>query len=231
MKLLFLYNKVWFKSIALLPKMFRANGFEIDFYWTSEGEFPTDLKSYQAVYLSGSVANPDDGYPWIARLTALLQRISQLRLPTLGSCFGSQILATFLCGDDQVFRRNNCALGYADISLQHSEPEDPLLQGLSSSLRMFVWHNLQVKSGHPDMKILGYNDDCSNYIWRYRDLPVWKIQGHLELDSEAACSMSRRYHRFFKRTSASIAELVNSAEINTEAIKLFNNFINYCKLF
>jgi GMP synthase-like glutamine amidotransferase len=159
MKLLFLYNEIRFKSTDLLPYLFSSHGFDVDFFWTSKGEFPTRLDDYKAVYLSGSVSNPGDPYPWIPRLETLLCEISHLGLPTLGSCFGSQILASALCGQDQVFRRSSCALGYTDISLNHSEPDDPLLQGLGPSVRMFVWHNIQVKSGHPDMHILGYNND------------------------------------------------------------------------
>ena len=229
MKLLFLYNEIRFKTTNLLLDMFKTNGFDFDFYWTSKGELPSNLKAYQAIYLSGSVANPGDPYHWIPRLEELLRETSKLALPTLGSCFGSQILATALCGQDQVFRRSNCSLGYSDISLNHSEPDDPLLNGLGASVRMFVWHNIQVKSGHPDMRILGYNKDCSNHIWRYKNQPIWGIQGHPELDPASAKAMFLSYHRFFEKEGVLVADLIKTVEPNTEAIKLFINFMDYCK--
>ena len=229
MKLLFLYNEIRFKTTDLLLDLFRINGFDLDFFWTSKGEFPSNLETYQAVYLSGSLANPGDPYPWITRLEALLRDCANRGLPTLGSCFGSQILATALCGPDQVFRRKSCALGYADIFLNHSEPDDPLLRGLGKSVRMFVWHNIQVKSDHPEMHILGYNTDCSNHVWRYKTLPIWGIQGHPELDPASAWSMFVRYRRFFEKEDVSVAELSKIVEPNTEAIQLFLNFMDYCK--
>ena len=229
MKLLFLYNEIRFKTTDLLLDMFRNNGFEIHFFWTSKGDFPSNLNDYQAVYLSGSVANPGDPYPWISKLEGLLRDCRDRGVPMLGSCFGSQILATALCGPDQVFRRSSCALGYADIFLNHAEPDDPLLKGLGKSVRMFVWHNIQVKSGHPDISILGYNRDCSNHIWRYKDLPVWGIQGHPELDPASARSTFARYHRFFEKEGVSVADLSKSVESNTEAIQLFQNFMDYAK--
>ncbi len=231
MKLLFLYNEMRFKTTNLLPDMFKANGFDIEFFWTSKGEFPSKLKAYQTVYLSGSLANPGDPYLWIPRLEELIRESSNLALPTLGSCFGSQILATALCGQDQTFRRSNCALGYSDIILNHTEPEDPLLKGLGASVRMFVWHNIQVKSGHPDMRILGYNSDCSNHIWRYKDLPIWGIQGHPELDPASARATFLQYRPFFEKEGVSVANLAKTVEPNTEAIKLFINFMDYCKSF
>ncbi|HSN95012.1 MAG TPA: type 1 glutamine amidotransferase [Anaerolineaceae bacterium] len=229
MKLLFLYNEIRFRTTDLLLDLFRTNGFDLDFFWTSKGEFPSNLDAYQAVYLSGSLANPGDPYPWINRLEVLLRDCSDRALPTLGSCFGSQILATALCGQDQVFRRSSCALGYTDILLNHSEPDDPLLGGMSNSIRMFVWHNIQVKSGHPDMHILGYNADCSNHIWRYKDLPIWGIQGHPELDPVSARATFLRYHRYFENEGASIAELSKIVEPNFEAMQLFLNFMDYSK--
>jgi GMP synthase (glutamine-hydrolysing) len=229
MKLLFLYNEIRFKTTDLLLNMFKTNGFDIDFYWTSKGEFPSNLDTYQAVYLSGSVANPGDPYAWITPLEELLRTCADRSLPMLGSCFGSQILATALCGQGQVFRRSSCALGYSDIFLNHSEPDDPLLKGLGKSVRIFVWHNIQVKSSHPDMRVLGYNTDCSNHIWRYRSLPIWGIQGHPELDPASAQSMLSRYHRFFEKEGVSVTDLIKSVEPNTEAIRLFKNFIDYCK--
>lgn len=229
MKLLFLYNEICFKTTDLLLDIFRSNGFDIDFYWTSKDEFPSNLKIYQAVYLSGSVANPGDPYPWISRLEGLLRDYRDRGLPMLGSCFGSQILATALCGQDQVFRRSSCALGYAEILLNHAESVDPLLKGMGESVRMFVWHNIQVKSGHPDMRILGYNSDCSNHIWRYGDLPIWGIQGHPELDPASARAMFARYHRFFEKEGVSIADLSKSVESNLEAVQLFQNFMDYAK--
>lgn len=229
MKLLFLYNEIRFKTTDLLPDLFRTNGFDLDIFWTGKGEFPASLEAYQAIYLSGSIANPGDPYPWIIRLEELLRDCANRGLPTLGSCFGSQILATALCGPDQVFRRNRCALGYTDIFLNHSAPDDPLLRGLGKSVRMFVWHNIQVKSDHPDMHILGYNTDCSNHVWRYKTLPIWGIQGHPELDPASARSMFVRYRRFFEKEDVSVAELSKIVEPNTEAIQLFLNFMDYCK--
>lgn len=229
MKLLFLYNEMRFKTTSLLLDTFSTNGFDVDFYWTSKGEFPANLKAYKAVYLSGSVANPNDPYPWIPKLEDLLRESRDMGLPTLGSCFGSQILASALCGQDQVFRRSSCALGYTNISLNHSQPDDPLLRDLGKSVRMFVWHNIQVKSGHPDMRILGYNSDCSNHIWRYKNLPLWGIQGHPELDPDSARSMFMRYHRFFEKEGVSVTELVKTVEPNTEAVRLFKNFMDFCK--
>ncbi|MEA4811700.1 MAG: type 1 glutamine amidotransferase [Anaerolineaceae bacterium] len=228
MKLLFLYNEIRFKSPELLPALFKSNGFEPDFYWTSKGEFPNELKGYQAVYLSGSVANPNDPYPWIPKLEGLLRACEERRLPMLGSCFGSQVLASALCGPSEIFRRETCELGYSDIALNHSEPDDPLIAGLGKSVRIFVWHKIEVKAAHADMRILGFNKECPNHIWRYKDEPIWGIQGHPELSQKDARTMFYRYHRFFEKEGVLASELAKKAEPNKEAIKLFANFMNYC---
>jgi GMP synthase (glutamine-hydrolysing) len=228
MRLLYLQNEdqtFWPQTVT---QLFLDSHFEVDIFKAYENEFPEKLDAYHCIFLSGSVLSAYDQEEWIIKEEQLIRQAAEMGIPMLGACFGSQILASALCGQDQVFRRSSCALGYTDISLNHSEPDDPLLQGLGPSVRMFVWHNIQVKSGHPDMHILGYNNDCSNHIWRYKNLPIWGIQGHPELDPTSAQAMFLRYHRFFEKEGVSIAELARTVEPNTEAVKLFTNFMDYC---
>ena len=58
---------------------------------------------------------------------------------------------------------------------------DPIASELSDGVVMFTWHNDEVKADHPDMTILASTPLCPNQVWRWRDQPVWGIQGHLEI--------------------------------------------------
>ena len=104
----------------------------------------------------------------------------------LGVCFGSQILASALCGRDQVFRREWCEIGYKDLPVTPEAEDDAICSELGKAVHMFVWHNDEVRSGHEDMTILAYSDACPNQVWRYRDQPIWGIQGHPEITRDQA---------------------------------------------
>jgi GMP synthase-like glutamine amidotransferase len=63
-------------------------------YNAQEQEYPVEWDSYDGVLLPGSFASAYDTDPWIEKLKQVLQtEIAGKRRPTLGVCFGHQILA------------------------------------------------------------------------------------------------------------------------------------------
>jgi len=229
MRLLYLQNEdqtFWPQTVT---QLFLDCHFEVDIFKAYENEFPEKLDAYHCIFLSGSVLSAYDQEDWIIKEEQLIRQAAEMGIPMLGACFGSQILALALCGKDQVFRRCDCEIGYTWIHLNHSSPDDPLLAGMGDKVRMFVWHNDEVKADHEDMRILGYSDDCPNQIWRFKDKPIWGIQGHPELDREDAQRTFEHYRKLFERDGADVDELIRNAEDNTEVINLYRNFIKYCR--
>jgi len=228
-RLLFLSNGPRKRSVAALEERFARCGLAIDQYWAFEGEFPATLDGYCGVFLSGSPHGAYQDIPFIHREHDLITEIAERGLPMLGICFGSQILASALCGRDQVFRRPTCEVGYKDLAMSEAAARDPLTQGVGRSLRMFVWHNDEVRSEHPDMRILAASDECPNQIWRYRHLPVWGIQGHPEIDRAQALQWFELSRARFEADGAEIAELAAAADDTTEAKTLLHAFAAVCR--
>ncbi len=202
-------------------------GFEIDFRLAARGEFPSRVDNYAGAFLSGSPHGAYDDVPWIHREHEVIQALAREQVPILGVCFGSQILASALCGRDQVFRRSSCEVGYKwlDVALGR---EDALTRGLSDRVYMFVWHNDEVRADHPDIAILATSDLCSNHIWRYRDQPVWGIQGHPELDKAHAQAVFARNRARLEQDGADVDRLIAQADETAEAKLLLKNFVRVC---
>lgn len=180
-RLLYLGNGRKLQSVAKLDDRFEGWGLKVDRYWAHNGEFPASLDGYDGIFLSGSPHGAYEDVPFIHREHDLIRQAADLQIPMLGICFGSQILASALCGKDQVFRRSYCEIGYKDLPVSAAAATDPLAQDWGESVRMFVWHNDEVRAGHPDMVILASSDDCPNQVWRHRTAPAWGIQGHPEI--------------------------------------------------
>lgn len=164
---------------------FRGHGLTVEVLDAKAAPLPTHQR-YSGVYLSGSGHGVKERLPWMRAQEAFLRDCVEARIPLLGVCFGSQIIASALCGEGSVFRRDRCEVGYLPLWPTQEAAEDPLVGGWKPGEPMLVWHNDEVTHRHPDMRILAVSDQCPNQIWRYRDQPVWGVQGHPDITPEEA---------------------------------------------
>ncbi|MBM7045812.1 MULTISPECIES: type 1 glutamine amidotransferase [Rhizobium] len=223
-RLLYLGNGRKFQSIAKLDDRFETWGLKVDRYWAYDGQFPGSLKGYDGIFLSGSPHGAYEDVPFILREHDLIREAAELAIPMLGICFGSQILASALCGRDQVFRRSTCEIGYKTLPLTAAAGADRLCQDLTDELRMFVWHNDEVRADHPDMTILAHSDDCPNQIWRYRDAEIWGIQGHPEITRTQAPIWFEENRARMEADGADIEILKAQADEAAEAKTMLTRF-------
>jgi GMP synthase-like glutamine amidotransferase len=71
-----------------------TTAFRIDLYNAKEEEYPDDWTSYDGVIIPGSFSAAYDDDPWIVRLQSVIQNeIVARQIPTLGICFGHQVIA------------------------------------------------------------------------------------------------------------------------------------------
>ena len=227
--LLYLGNGPKFQSVAKLDERFESWGLKVDRYWAYNVQFPDDLNSYDGIFLSGSPHGAYEDIPFIHQEHDLIQRAAEREMPILGICFGSQILASALCGRDQVFRRDFCEIGYKDLPLTEAAKDDPLVEALDGSVNMFVWHNDEVRDDHKDITILASSDLCPNQIWRWRDSPIWGIQGHPEITQAQAPIWFEENRKRMENDGANVDDLKASADETFEAKTMLTGFVNVIK--
>ncbi len=223
-RLLYLHNGRSTQTIAKLDDRFEHWGLSVDRYWAYGNEFPHDLAGYDGIFLSGSPHGAYEDIPFIQREHQLINQAAALGIPMLGVCFGSQILASALCGRDQVFRRSVCEIGNKWLQATPDAADDPIAAGIVPQVYMFVWHNDEVRAGHPDMTILAASDRCPNQIWRYRDQPIWGIQGHPEITLQQAPLWFEHNRATMERDGADIAQLIASADEAAAAKTMLTRF-------
>lgn len=228
-RLLYLGNGPKFQSIAKLDKRFKSWGLEVDRHWAYNGEFPANLDPYDGIFISGSPHGAYEDILFIHREHELIQDAAQRDIPMLGICFGSQILASALCGRDQVFRRDFCEIGYKDLPVTGAAKGDAVAGGLGESVHMFVWHNDEVRGDHRDMTILAKSDLCPNQIWRWRDTPTWGIQGHPEITRAQASIWFEENRKRMETDGADVDELKAAANEAAEAKTMLERFVDVVK--
>lgn len=208
-------------SSKLDVKVFRTN-FE---------EFPdqSDIDSTSGVFVSASVSGAYDDEKWIESLSTSLRKLAIRRVPMLGLCFGSQVLAWALLGKDQVFKRGDRETGYSEIDFTLEGKQDELTKGFSPKVRTFHWHGDEVRADHPDMIILAKNNACANQIWRWKHGPVWGIQPHPEMDKGQICRFLEQNREWFASEGKDADALIQAAEPNDELSPIFNRFLSLVK--
>lgn len=227
-RLLLLSNGPQRIGVARLDLRFAALGCEVDVRWAYGNEFPDSLCGYAGILLSGSPHGSYDDVPFIHREHALIREAAGLGIPMLGLCFGSQILASALCGPDQVFRRERCEVGYKWLDMQEAAARDPITSTVLPRVRMFVWHNDEVRADHPDMEVLAYSDLCPNHVWRHHAVPAWGIQGHPEVTRQQFRQWSAQNRARLERDGADVEALNNVADDAEPAKTLLSNFAALC---
>jgi GMP synthase (glutamine-hydrolysing) len=99
-----------------------------------------------------------------------------------------------------------------------------MAQELGSRAYMFVWHNDEVRAGNLDMNILATTDDCPNHIWRFRDLPIWGIQGHPEITLDQSRIWFEQNRNRLEKDGAVIDDLNRSADETVTAKTMLTRF-------
>ncbi len=229
-KLLFLHNSESPIISDRLDEYFSKNGMDVDVYWAACGKFPRSLDPYCAIYFSGSPLGPWEQIPWVLKEIDIIREAAIRKIPMLGTCFGTQILAYILCGPETVSRKEIYETGFITVTATPELAKDPIGKNLPSAFPVFSWHRDEVIARHPDMILLSHSPQCGNHLWRHRALPVWGMQGHPEVGGDHGREWFNHYVHVLKSNGLppSLVPAQDEEAIKTpDAMTLYKNFIDY----
>ena len=138
--------------------------------------------SVDVVICSGSRRNVSMWEPWMNSSASLLRSAVDLQIPTLGICFGHQLLCKSLGGE--VIRSSERTDSVVELELNEIGLRDPIFSGLPSPICLFTHQDHVVEI--PDrMVVLGAAPHNSLATVRVLSedglgLPIWGLQFHPE---------------------------------------------------
>jgi len=147
--------------------------------WSFAEQGPPPLDSYGAVMVFGGAmhVDQDDRHPWLGEETDWLRELVARRVPTLGICLGSQLLAAALGA--KVGPLAEPEIGWHEVELTSYKEGNRLFGGLPQRFEAFQWHHYA--HGLPDGAVaLARNDACLQAFaldWNH----CWGVQFHPEV--------------------------------------------------
>jgi len=164
-----IYNPVdhWKKFLPMPFKAFRA----------PEGELPDLEAGFTHFILTGSEASIVERENWVAREVALVKEAYERNLALLGSCYGHQLLALALGGEEYVRRCPHPEVGWIKIKtlIKHS-----LFDG-QEEFFAFSIHFDEVINLRPPFRPLASTEACPVQAMEVEGRRVWGIQSHPEI--------------------------------------------------
>lgn len=176
--LLVLENEVDADKRYFVPEIVRyLTEYEV-FSYADEGSNPSldevgGVERFDGVVLSGSTAGvyERDEYPWMDEQMTLVRELVEREIPTLGVCFGHQLVNDALGGRVEHRGLTN-ELVRADLAA------DPLFEGVNDVIPAV--HGDHVVECGDGMESIASAPHAENFATRHRDAPVWTVQYHPE---------------------------------------------------
>lgn len=133
------------------------------------------------VIIMGSPLAVYDPHPWLPRARAVARELLEGDVPTLGVCFGHQLLAVAAGGE--VARNTRVEIGTVEVTLTEAARDDPLFGRFDGRLRVNASHDDTVTELPDDPpELLGRSQVDAHQILRWRP-HVWSVQFHPEMRS------------------------------------------------
>jgi GMP synthase (glutamine-hydrolysing) len=98
-----------------------------------------DPRAFSGIVVSGSPASLTAPTPWMEEAAAMIRRAYEVGTPTLGVCFGHQLIA-WAFGGRVMKNPLGWEIGSLDVWLGDEGARDPLFAGLPSRLRVNLTH-------------------------------------------------------------------------------------------
>ncbi len=122
-----------------------------------DGVFPDRLESYDGFVITGSPASATGNDPWILKLLETIREIDAKKIPTVGICFGHQLIGRALGGE---VGKNPGGWGFG-ISPTHFSSAEDWMDPKADTLNLYAAHSEQLLKPPVGAVILGGDDFCA----------------------------------------------------------------------
>ena len=181
-----------------------------------------DYSKYSKLIISGSELSASTQHIEQQEVFSVINEFIFAGKPVLGICYGHQMLARLLGGDECCVKAQIPEFGLTKVNLV----DNPLFAGITSSVFMQS-HFDEVVNLDDSFKIIASNDNVKIQGFQWQDYPVWGLQFHPELNWEEGSKMLERNLKEDKRVAGyANYDCKDPNEANQSELII----LNFCKL-
>ena len=165
----------------MYQKAFNGLGFQISWivYDACKTELPNTTGEVDGFIISGSRFSVNDNEKWITSLISFVRWLNQERIPTVGICFGHQLIAKALGG---VVEKSDSGWGVGCKEFLVDGRRD-WMREIKEELVVPAFHQEQITRLPIGGRSIASADYCTNFLMECND-QMLGIQGHPEFRKE-----------------------------------------------
>lgn len=189
---------------------------------------PDMLDGSDAVILGGAgdfLISRDDIPHVRAALRSFFAEARARRIPTLGICFGGQLM-TEAFGGKIVHDEARAETGVFPVTKTEAGKDDPLFSYLPTTFDAQLGHKDHFGTIPDGAVLLASSERSPNQAWVFPGEPVYALTFHPELDVEAILQRFEYYAEEYGMTPEARADAAVSLRETPEANELIRRFLN-----
>lgn len=174
------FRHVPFENLGRIADSLEQRGIACEYVDLYRGAARPDAGNADGLIFMGGPMSANDDLLYIRQELELINEAITRRLPILGVCLGSQLIAKALGA--RVYPNSAPEIGWYPVHWTAAAARDRLHEGLSASETVFHWHG-ETFDLPPGAELLASSEACRNQAYRV-GANVYGLQYHLEVTPE-----------------------------------------------
>lgn len=187
---------------------------EISIYDLTDDQFPVDLTACDGYLITGSKFSAYDDIPWIQKTKNLVNNLYQAKIPTIGICFGHQIIAEALGG--KVERATDKGWGVGVHNWKVINKQNWMGSNIPDSISMLASHQDQVVKLPEGAELIVSSNFCP--IAGFLKDSILTLQGHPEFSKAYLTSLIESRATRIDKTVSDLAIKSLEKEVDSEIV-------------
>lgn len=127
-----------FETLGTFEELFESDGYQVENIKAQSESIPLRGEDYEAIVILGGPMSVYDKPTYIEKEQYLVREAIKTKVPVLGICLGSQIIAQATGG--KVYKGLKKEIGWYNVTLNHNVPYDLFKGFKGKTMQVFQWH-------------------------------------------------------------------------------------------